>query len=56
MADFKIVTSEFLNLQISTSKDDLSFNEKRFPKDITISDLKVRNSIYSSIHLVCLNN
>uniref|UniRef100_A0A6P7H015 Tubulin-folding cofactor B-like n=1 Tax=Diabrotica virgifera virgifera TaxID=50390 RepID=A0A6P7H015_DIAVI len=42
MADFKVVTSDFVNLQISTSKDDLSFNEKRFPKDITISDLKVK--------------
>uniref|UniRef100_A0A6P7GVT6 Tubulin-folding cofactor B n=1 Tax=Diabrotica virgifera virgifera TaxID=50390 RepID=A0A6P7GVT6_DIAVI len=42
MADFKVVTSDFVNLQISTSKDDLSFNEKRFPKDISISDLKVK--------------
>lgn len=41
MADFKVVTSDFVNVQISTSKDDISFNEKRFPKDLTISDLKV---------------
>lgn len=42
MADFKVVTSDFVNVQISTSKDDISFNEKRFPKDLTISDLKVK--------------
>ncbi|XP_017776441.1 PREDICTED: tubulin-folding cofactor B-like [Nicrophorus vespilloides] len=41
MADFKIITSDFVNVQISTSKDDISlFNEKRFPKDITVLDLK----------------
>ncbi|CAG9815288.1 unnamed protein product [Phaedon cochleariae] len=42
MTDFKVVTSDFLNLQISTSKNDISFNEKRFPKDLIISDLKVK--------------
>jgi len=40
MSEFKVVTSDFVTVQISTSKDDLSFSEKRFAKDITISDLK----------------
>ncbi|EEZ98061.1 tubulin-folding cofactor B [Tribolium castaneum] len=42
MADFKVITSDFVRLHISTSKDDVSFEEKRFPKDITISDLKAK--------------
>jgi len=42
MADFKVITSDFVTLQISTSGDDISFNEKRFPKDITVSDLKAK--------------
>lgn len=41
MAEFKVITSDFINLQISTSKDDISFSEKRFPKDLSITDLKV---------------
>lgn len=40
MADYKVVTSDFVNLQISTSNQDATFNERRFPKDITISNLK----------------
>ncbi|RZC36572.1 tubulin-folding cofactor B [Asbolus verrucosus] len=40
MTDFKVITPDFVKLHISTSKDDISFNEKRFPKDLTISDLK----------------
>ncbi|KAK9881935.1 hypothetical protein WA026_018129 [Henosepilachna vigintioctopunctata] len=42
MGDYKVVTSDFVNLQISTSKNDISFAEKRFPKDITIVDLKAK--------------
>ncbi|KAL3276648.1 hypothetical protein HHI36_012020 [Cryptolaemus montrouzieri] len=42
MGDFKVITSDFLTLQISTSKNDISFAEKRFPKDITVSDLKAK--------------
>ncbi|CAG9861626.1 unnamed protein product [Phyllotreta striolata] len=42
MADYKVITSDFVNLQISTSKNDISFNEKRFPKDITITNLKAK--------------
>ncbi|CAG9772113.1 unnamed protein product [Ceutorhynchus assimilis] len=42
MGDMKVITSDFVNLQISTSKNDISFNEKRFPKDITIGDLKAK--------------
>nr|CAH7717193.1 unnamed protein product [Callosobruchus chinensis] len=42
MSDLKVITGDFVNLQISTSKDDISFNEKRFPKDLTIADLKVK--------------
>lgn len=42
MADYKVITSDFVNLQISTSGHDLSFNERRFPKDITISNLKAK--------------
>ena len=45
MADFKVVTPDFLKVYISTSKDDISFNEKRFPKDLTISDLKVNSAL-----------
>lgn len=41
MADYRVITSDFVNLHISTSKDDISFSEKRFMKDITVSDLKV---------------
>lgn len=41
MADYRVVTSDFVNLHVTTSKNDVSFNEKRFPKDITIKDLKV---------------
>lgn len=41
MADYKVVTSDFVNVHISTSKDDISFSEKRFSKDITIAGLKV---------------
>lgn len=40
MADLTVVTSDFVKLHISTSKDDISFNEKRFAKDISISNLK----------------
>jgi tubulin-folding cofactor B len=42
MADFKVITSDFVKVHISTSKDDISFNEKRFPKDLAISDLKAK--------------
>ncbi|XP_066245393.1 tubulin-folding cofactor B-like [Euwallacea similis] len=42
MGDIKVVTSDFVNLQISTSKNDICFGEKRFPKDITVSDLKAK--------------
>jgi len=42
MGDIKVITSDFVNLQISTSKDDISFGEKRFPKDLTISDFKAK--------------
>ncbi|KAF5275864.1 hypothetical protein FQR65_LT04103 [Abscondita terminalis] len=42
MADYKVVTSDFVNLHISTSSNYSSFNEKRFPKDITISELKAK--------------
>lgn len=42
MADFKVVTSGYLTVQISTSKADISFNERRFPKDITVSELKAK--------------
>ncbi|XP_044756069.1 tubulin-folding cofactor B [Coccinella septempunctata] len=40
MGDFKVITPDFVNLQISTSKNDISFSEKRFPKGITVADLK----------------
>ncbi|KAJ8920502.1 hypothetical protein NQ315_005371 [Exocentrus adspersus] len=42
MADFKVITSDFVNLHISTSKDDISFSEKRFPKSLNIADLKAK--------------
>ncbi|XP_018328178.1 tubulin-folding cofactor B [Agrilus planipennis] len=42
MADYKVVTSDFLNVQISTSKDDFIHNERRFTKDITVRDLKAK--------------
>ncbi|ENN71732.1 hypothetical protein HUJ04_006219 [Dendroctonus ponderosae] len=42
MADIKVITSDFANLQISTPKMDISFGDKRFPKDLTISDLKAK--------------
>lgn len=41
MADIKVITSDFVNLHISTSKNEILFSEKRFPKDINVSDLKV---------------
>lgn len=41
MADYKVITPDFINVHISTSKDDISFSEKRFPKNITVGDLKV---------------
>lgn len=41
MGDFKVITSDFVNLQISTSKNDISFAEKRFPKSLTVGELKV---------------
>lgn len=41
MADFKVVTSDFVKVQISTSKNDLCDLERRFPKDLTINQLKV---------------
>lgn len=41
MGEVKVITSDFVNLQVSTSKNDVSFGEKRFPKDITVADLKV---------------
>ncbi|XP_019877381.2 tubulin-folding cofactor B [Aethina tumida] len=40
MADFKVVTSDFVKVQISTSKNDLCDLERRFPKDLTINQLK----------------
>lgn len=49
MADYTVITSDFANLFISTSKDDISFSEKRFPKNITVSDLKV---LYTK--LICI--
>ncbi|KAL1510002.1 hypothetical protein ABEB36_004662 [Hypothenemus hampei] len=42
MGDLKVVTSNFINVQISTSKNDISFGERRFPKDITVADLKAK--------------
>lgn len=42
MADYQVITPDFVNVMISTSKDDISFNEKRFPKSITTADLKVK--------------
>lgn len=42
MGDISVITSDFVNLQISTSKNDISFGEKRFPKDLAISDLKAK--------------
>ncbi|XP_056630869.1 tubulin-folding cofactor B [Diorhabda sublineata] len=42
MAGFIVISSDFVNVHISTSKDDISFNEKRFSKDLTISDLKAK--------------
>ncbi|KAF2901053.1 hypothetical protein ILUMI_05109 [Ignelater luminosus] len=42
MADYTVITSDFINVFISTSNDDISFGEKRFPKDLTISDLKAK--------------
>ncbi|XP_060526801.1 tubulin-folding cofactor B [Cylas formicarius] len=42
MGDIQVLTSDFVNLQISTSKNDISFGERRFPKDITISELKAK--------------
>lgn len=42
MADYTVITPDFVNVYISTSKDDLLFSEKRFPKNITVADLKVR--------------
>lgn len=41
MSEVRVVTSDFVNLQVSTSKNDVSFGEKRFPKDITVGNLKV---------------
>lgn len=41
MADFQIITSDFVTVHISTSTNDILFSEKRFAKDITVSDLKV---------------
>ncbi|XP_022906158.1 tubulin-folding cofactor B-like [Onthophagus taurus] len=43
MADYKVITPDFVNLHISTSNSDIpSFNDKRFPKDTTIADLKAK--------------
>lgn len=41
MSEYKVVTQDYVNVQISTSKDDISFNEKRFQKGISVIDLKV---------------
>lgn len=48
MADYTVITPDFVNVYISTSKDDISFSEKRFPKNITIADLKVNVDIVPS--------
>lgn len=40
MSEYKVVTQDYVNVQISTSKDDISFNEKRFQKGISVIDLK----------------
>ncbi|XP_023021628.1 tubulin-binding cofactor B [Leptinotarsa decemlineata] len=42
MTNFKVITADFINCHISTSKGDSVYSEKRFPKDLTISDLKVK--------------
>ncbi|KAF5295968.1 hypothetical protein FQA39_LY12740 [Lamprigera yunnana] len=42
MADYKVVSSDFVNLHITTSTDESSFSEKRFAKDISIIDLKAK--------------
>lgn len=41
MSEYKVITQDYVNVQISTSKDDICFNEKRFQKGITIMNLKV---------------
>lgn len=40
MSEYKVITQDYVNVQISTSKDDICFNEKRFQKGITIINLK----------------
>lgn len=40
MSEYQVITQDYVNVQISTSKDDISFNEKRFPKSLTIMALK----------------
>ncbi|XP_050296225.1 tubulin-folding cofactor B [Anthonomus grandis grandis] len=42
MGDVKVITSDFVHVQISTSVNHATFGEKRFPKDITISELKAK--------------
>lgn len=41
--EYKVITQDYVNVQISTSKDPICFNERRFQKGIKIIDLKVRN-------------
>lgn len=44
MEEFKVITQDYVNIQISTSKDSMPLNEKRFQKGIKIMELKVKLS------------
>lgn len=42
MEQYKVVTQDYVNIQISTSKDNVPLNEKRYQKGIKIMELKVK--------------
>lgn len=41
MEEFKVITQDYVNVQISTSKDSVPITEKRFQRGIKVMELKV---------------
>lgn len=46
---FKVITSDYVNVRISTSREQSNFNEKRFQKGIKVLDLKVTLLVWLTI-------
>lgn len=52
MEEFKVITQDYVNVQISTSKDSVPITEKRFQRGIKVMELKVKSNAFYSIKVV----